>query len=347
MTNYLYLDNSIITQISYNPFDGIYMRKKKPNGWGENTIIYKEGKDNFSVYFDMRKRTHIICKNENNKLIYLIGRNSVWNKYSLLEYRDDIEILTFKMLEFKEQLHLFYTAKYNGDIILAHCVLGVNSKPTTIARLKEDNFFLHGSKVYYTDKNGVLGYQDFSDGNPNQFMELYKEGSMPYVYNDKGTNFTVWYSHNKIMLNDTEIFEDIYAQNPVLLRNENQLLLIWKSREFVRYLASFNDGITWSNVMRFVNPNKNIHLYYIQNDDEILHAYGVHSNSDLSIFGKNNIFAKYKNTSTPPSQNPSHNNDNIEFEKLKIMIELMKSEITNLKKQMKIMQQIIDDINKD
>lgn len=339
MTNYLSVLNDELYHFLYMPNKGICRRIKSSGTWKSTEVIYKDGADKFSVHQDGGGSIHIICTNDEREIVYLLFKNGAWHKCVLTQCREEVQPLTFSITQVHGQLQLFYSAQYEESIILVHCVLGVNALPVTIDKLQDDEYFLFDGKVYYTNEYGVLGYQDFSDSKPDRFVTLYENGASPYVCDDG----VVWKQKNSIMYREKAVFEDIYAKQPILVRNQQQLMIMWKSGDFVRYLTSFNDGATWSTPMRFVSTSKQVQRYILQTPDDILYYYGTHTGNDVNIFGKTDILdvKKYK---AAPKQNVD--NENMQIKKMQIMIEMMKTEINQLKKQVVQLKELVQ-VNKD
>lgn len=337
MTNYLSVIEHNMYHYFYESGKGICRRIRGGGMWRETEVIYAEGLDKFCVFHDGAHHVHILCTNQECEIVYLLWKNNQWHRCVITKCKQDIVPLTFRIGTAQGRIQMFYSAKYQEEIILVHCVLGLNALPSTLDKMLEDSYCIFDNKVYYTNEYGVLGYQDFADGKPDRFITLYENGKMPYASHDG----LVWKQKNTLMFRDKALFEDFYAENPILVRNRDQLMLMWQSGDFVRYMTSFNDGATWSAPMRFVSTNRRVQRYFVQNELEMTCYYGNHNQNEVSIFGKSDITdiaAPQQEKKTAEAQ------ETIEIQKLKIMIELMKGEIAEIKRQNIQLRQMIEQL---
>lgn len=336
MTNFLCVINNETHHYFYDNTRGICRRICRGGIWGVCDTVYREGADGFGVYADHGGNVHLLCTNKTHEMIYLLCKNNTWHQCTITKNRAEVTPLTFRIGTAQGRLQLFCSARYQESIILIHAVLGVNAMPATIDTLQSDDYVLHGTKVYYTNADGVFGYQDFSDGKPAQFIPLYQEGVQGYVCDDG----IVWLNNHMLMLGENEVYEDTYGQYPILLRSGDKLMLMWQSNEFVRYMTSADNGSTWNGPMRFVSTGHEVQRYLLQNGDEHSCLYGTHTDRELRIFGKTDLTER---TTSVRRQN-ENDNGNMELQKLRIMIEMMRAETMQLKKQMKDLHTILENM---
>ncbi len=322
----------------YHKSGGIYCRAKYAGGAGDEVCVYPEGSDGFAVYRDAAGNTHIICADPEREIVYLTCRSGEWSKYIISSAREELAPLKFMLMSDGTRLNLFFSAVYRNETMLIHCILGANAKPEIIDRLypSRREFFLFQRRVYYTSSADVLGYKDFSDGKPSGFTGIADGGYMPYAA-EYGDSFHIVYKRrHRIYFENEPVFEDFAAEMPVIAFGGDRLILQWKSGSFIRYITSFNGGKTWSTPMRFVNPGKAAGLYTAQDGDTLRRCYGTSSEEGVTLFGTQELFPKPK--PRPKSEQPTNNVTAMEIKKLKIMIELVNGELSDVKKRLKALE---------
>lgn len=291
LTNYLISDQETLYHFFYKPGEGICFKEKNPTHWNEYQILYRDGMDGFGAFCDSSGNIHLICTNAAHDIIYLFKRQEQWLKYVLASGKEEVTPLYFTLSFCNTYMNLFYTAAYADEVILVHCILGDNAQPMTLDVLSSDctDFFVFENRVYYTNKQGTLGFQDASDGKPNQFQPVVEGGRMPYILSADGKALFVYKKNNMIYLENDPVFEDYSSTKPILLKTDGKLILQWQSGSFIRYVTSFNNGKTWSSPMRFMSNGRNLNCYQKQEGNYFEHYYGTHNNKDLNIFGRPNI----------------------------------------------------------
>ena len=342
--NYLILRNNIVCHYFYRKGMGICFREQHNEKLGEIIPVYNEGSENFSVYCDGGNNVHIICTNENHEIVYLSNRQNEWNRYIISSSKDGLTPLKFMTMSDGTHLNLLYSAVYKNEPVLIHCILGANAQPSVIDKLypSKRDFFLFNKRVYYTNSSDILGYKDFADGKPDKFIHTADNGYMPYLTNSEDGFFIVYKQKHKICFENTAVFEDFAAEFPILTYTDKKLILQWKSGGFVRYITSTNNGKSWSTPMRFVNPGRATVLFTIQDGDNIKHCYGSESSDSITLFAKPTLFPKKKDIKHVYEHNKKNDMVNMEIQKLKIMIELLTAEVSDVKKQIKT---FMSDIN--
>ena len=338
MTNYILLHNGTEEHYFYKPYEGLCMRQKKNSMWQEYQILYRQALDHFSVFIDENQIIHIICTNSASEIIYLLYKGEAWHKYTLAVLKENVRPDIIKISQAGGRLQLLYSARFEKDELLIHCILGNQAQPAPIDKIMGNDFYISGGKVYYTNADRTLGYQDLSDGKPDHFIPICENAAMPYVLPAGQTQLLTYIKDNTIHFQNKPVYENKYAENPILIPSENRLLLLWQDGDFVRYLTSLNGGATWSTPMQFVNPGKSSELYYVQKGNTIYHYYGNHSNNSLHIFGTNDLFAPHDYQVIPVIKKPDPR-ENIELSKIKIMIDMSRSEIVELKREIKMLKQ--------
>ncbi len=336
MSNYIVKYNDITQHYFYIPNQGLCVRSKSHSIWQNHKPVYRDCNGVFSVFTDPNGALHAICTNPQNELIYLSHRHGTWQSCAITRLKEDMKVLDINIFETQIGLNLLYTAVYLGETLLIHCVLGDNALPDTLDRLSSPEFFFFRGRVYYTNTSGVLGYRDISDGKADNFNRLVPGGTMPYLYTRQGTDMIVYKKGSGIYFQNRPVIDDEYAKNPILAGNHNQLLLMWQNGDFVRYIVSTDGGTKWSGIMQYVNSGKSAQIYNVINNSRLYLYFGTHSGTDLHIYGKNDIFEP----DPEPHQAAQSISDSIAdpnmVTRLKIMIEMQKKEIADLKKQIEL-----------
>ena len=91
--------------------------------------------------------------------------------------------------------------------------------------------------------------------------------------------------------------------------------------------------------MQYVNPGKISQIYHVVNNAKTQIYFGNHSSANLNIYGKNDIFE------SEPIRHPQTPKDPNQITKLKIMIELQKKEITELKREILRLGEILKELS--
>lgn len=273
------------------PYEGICMKRCDTYGkFGEHTQIVPLGKEPFSVLKTVDNRVHIVCPDGQNRLIYGVKQNNIWKKHTLCSLNPEFDILNMRLYTIAGRLNLLYSARINGEILLIHCILAGNAKPSTVAKLQTPYFFLFGGKIFFTAKNGVLGFTELTDEKPEFFNILEKDATFPVLWEFCGKESLAFIRNSRLFINDKEIFFDEKIESPVFVKGTDRLYLMWKSGSFIRYISSFNGGITWSEPMRFISSGILPKVYSIQNGDEFRFYYGYERGNHLTLLGTSNIF---------------------------------------------------------
>ena len=327
MSDYILKYNDSTQHYFYLPNQGLCVRNKVVNLWQNHKPVFPDSTKVFSVFCDKNNTLHAICTNSENCLVYLIFKNNHWQSYVIARLKPEMQVFNLFLFETRIGLSILYTAGYGGEILLIHCVLGDHAMPETIAKLSNPYFYFFKNRVYYTNSGGILGYCDISDGKADTFNKLVNGGDTPYIITHNQKDLFVFKKDSHICFQNRPVQEDKNATHPILVSNKNQLLLMWQNNDFIRYMESNDCGNSWSNVMQYVNPGKTPHIYHVVNNCKTYNYFGNHSSSALHIYGKNDIFEKETEVKNTCFKDP----DNIT--KLKILIEMQKKEICELKRE--------------
>lgn len=325
MTNYLILPGSAPEHYFYRPYEGICMQAQSISGiWQERTNILPGGKEGFGIYADKSGKVHIICVDDENNLIYAVRKESVWKKYTLTSISKDIFVSDMRLYNIGGRLNLLYSALYNGEYLLIHCILGDHAKPSTVDTLETSHFYLYDNKAYYTNSKGELGFVSLSDEKPSGFNRIYENAHCPNISNINGKELLVFTRESRIFVNNEEILYDSRMEMPICVKGTDKLYIMWKSGSFIRYITTFNGGITWSDPMRFMSTGTAVFLYLAQQGDAFNYYYGYNNGKDITLLGAPDIFSEPADYALP------HPN---ELEKLKIMLDMTRQEVLDAKKE--------------
>lgn len=333
MTNYLIPVNDTSEHYFYRPYEGICMRVRKNSGkWQERITVLEHGNDGFGVYADKHANVHLVCTNDKNELIYAARKKGVWKKYILSRLSDEIYVSDMRLYSIKGRLNLIYSALYNGENILIHCILGDHAKPSTIGSSETPYFFIYNEKVYYTNTLGNLGYASLSDEKPSEFITVYHDAHCGSLNTFSDSEFTVFTRESKLFVNGKELIYDSRMEMPFCIPGKDRLYVMWKSGSFVHYITSVNNGVTWSKPMRFMSNGSDISVFLTQQDDFFAPYYGYCTDNDIILPGKPSIFKSSADCTLPPLG---------ELEKLRNALSSAQNDINETKQDIKRLDKII------
>lgn len=291
MTNFLISGDSGNELYFYKPYEGICVKKQNPgNNRQEHTPILPDGQDAFCAYSDSRGIVHIIYTDSENHLLYAVRKNGSWKKHILSSLATDIFLSDIRIYSVKGRLNFLYSALYCGETLLVHCILGDHARPSTVSALETSHFFIYKEKVYYTNALGNLGYSSLSDEAPSVFCPV-AEDAHCCTLADLGANELLLYTRNsRLFVNNREILYDSVMENPVFVRGNDRSYIMWKSGGFIRYIATFNGGVTWSEPMRFMNTGISPSIYIAQRGNSYNMYYGYPGTHEVTLLGAPDIF---------------------------------------------------------
>lgn len=264
MIEYIVKTNNKKRIFYYKPYQGIYEKYEKPGGWGEEKNICPNAKEPFFAYSDNDGTVHIIAVSQDNYLVYLLNKSEDWKNFEIGKINDTIKIKRIMIGLSKIGENLFYSAEYNGESILVHCLLGDKAMPSTIAKLYDDHFFIYKDRVYYQNTENMIVYQDFSDSKPNHAYKIC-EGTMPYLTSIDAQKFFVCKNGSEICVNNKPYITDKDAENPVLFQSDNDKILMWQCGDFIRYTVYEENK---NNAIRTIASGKKPTLYILSDADK-------------------------------------------------------------------------------
>lgn len=292
MANYLINRSSGGEHYFFKPYEGICMSRRNPSGtFSEHSQIVALGLDTFSVFTSSDGSIHLICADSENMLVYANCRNNVWKRYILAKIPDGVVISNMHLYAVRGRLNLLYSAVYGGEHLLIHCVLGNHAKPSTVSALSGPHFFVYKNKVYYTKPDGALGFTTLDDEKPENFNRLYDDAKSGSVWEDSGKEFVIFIRNSRLFVNGKEILYDAAIENPIFVKGADRLYIMWKSGGFIRYISSFNGGVTWSEPMRFINTGITPKIYTYRSRDIYRLYYGYETKNNLTLLGVANAFS--------------------------------------------------------
>lgn len=323
----------------YAERDGIYKKTEKGSAWSAGKRIYDQPVRDFCVKNDINGVTHILCINRQGDIIFI--KNS-GESHILIKDNGRVSARRIRMYEYDHRISIIYTADHEGDILLVYCILGLNAMPVTIDTITGDDFFLYANRVYYQNKDGVLGYKDFSDGRPDTFIPAAEDASSAHIINYCGQEIMIYKSLNGIVCRGKEAVADKYAKNPILSARDNGLLLIWESGGFIRYAESDDCGESFHTPMRFFNNSAPMEIYMIQEGDNFIYEYACERGHEIHLFAEKNTAKTDGGQKQKNLRNQSIHTGR-ETEKLSIMLQMMKSDMNGLKSRIERIEKILGD----
>lgn len=219
MTNYL-LPGKIPEHYYFRHSRGICLKTRTAAGlWQEETTILPEGQDGFGAYADTSGKTHIICTDSKNRLIYSVRKDNEQKNFTLTSLSADISVLNMRLYNVGGRLNLLYSALYNEEYILVHCILGDRAKPCEIAKLESPYFFIYENNVYFTNPRGELGYISLADEKPVGFIPVSEDAHSAYLCSFDGREFLIYTRGSRLFINNEEILSDSRMESPICVKN--------------------------------------------------------------------------------------------------------------------------------
>lgn len=318
MKNYIILRNNVQEHFFVNKTDEIVFHIKDNSV--SFTTVQSNANGDFGLFFDERNNIHIVHSDRTNNIIYTLIKNSNISHHTLLSAKSNLSLSDFSLQMHHGILNLFYIAETGGELFLIHCVLGNNALPSVISKISDKNYFLHEGRIYFSDSDTNLGYCDFSDGKPSNFVPLFKNSHSPYLCGENGDRHITWRCGDDIVLDGSPIITDKNAETPIILNGDNPMLM-WKSNNMINYI---NINEPTSSPMRFVSTGKSPQLFCVQNHDYFTYFYGTFTDGKVSIFGKSDIFTQTKKNTSPDLMHIMLTLNNIQNE-----LNDIKAQITN------------------
>lgn len=196
--------------------------------------IFENSTEKFCAYGN-DEGVHIICVSTGNELVYILVQGTKAKEYVMCELKEDLSVREISLAESKNMLNLFYSAEYEKETLLVHCVLGNHARPSVIDKIKNGNFFTFGGRVYYTNLSGILGYQEFTDGKPDRFIHIADGAEDAYLCSDGEKEYMTYRRGSTIYINHIPKLDDIDVKAPIIAKRSNRLILMWKSGAIVKY----------------------------------------------------------------------------------------------------------------
>lgn len=338
MTNYLINSGVGYEHYFFRPYEGICKKERLPGDtWKEHKSVLPEGREPFGVYKDHTGCVHLICTDSENRLIYSSCKDGVWKKYVLSSINKDIYISDMRLYSMHGRLNLLYSALYDGENMLIHCILAGHAKPSVVDTLETPHFFTFDSKVYYTNAKGELGYVLLGDEKPCGFNKLYSDAHHPTVINFDGREFLIFTRESKLFVNGEEILYDSRMETPTCINNFGKLCVMWKSGNFIRYTTTFNGGITWSEPMRFINSGSIVSSFLVQEGNSVRNYFGYKSEKNLVILGSPDFFSD--------EQIPSCKKGG-DIERLQALLDMAHKEVLDAKNEISRLNKTIENLRK-
>lgn len=321
--NYLVNDSGEKQIYYFKQYEGICMLSLETKG-GREKRICSDGTESFFVYRSNDGVTHLITVSKDSKLVYMVKKENDWRRYEIGIVKPDIKVKKIMIGVNSMGQSMFYSALYHGEYILVHCILGDNAMPATVDNLKDENFFVHKTNVYYTNSNGIMGYKSFADGKPMQFVYC-GEGTMPYADDLKNNFLLVYKKEEEICVNGKTYCSDRDAQYPIITDSEQGSILLWKNGDYIKAIPYGNDFV--KRTARSSAYGARPMMFAMSDGIRCNYYYGVLSGEKLKIFYSKDPFAQNEEN----SRKIIEANQREEIEKLKSLTEQLKEELATYK----------------
>ncbi len=190
MKNYIILRGGIREHYYTNNTGGIYCHTMKNGFWTSPLPVDSYSVGDFGLFEDENEYIHIVSRDQAYNIIYTLIRGKQISHYTILAGKQNIIVSDFRIKAYNGFLNLFYIAEADDEKMLIHCILGNNSQPSVVSKLITNEYFLRGSRVYFTNENSVLGYTDFSDGATGDFVPRLKNAVSLYICGSESEHMT-------------------------------------------------------------------------------------------------------------------------------------------------------------
>ena len=110
--NYIIYRDKSFLHFYHTASEGLCLKVKQKGRWGDVLKLCQESREGFCAYSDSDGIVHILCTDNDGKMIYLTDKNLKWNKYILSEGNNEITPIEFKIAKAGNILNFFCSAKY-------------------------------------------------------------------------------------------------------------------------------------------------------------------------------------------------------------------------------------------
>lgn len=265
----------------------IFCRKRNQgDGWSDAEVTIGGGVAKFCAYGDGAGSSHIIHTDSENDLYYSQMQSGLIKTHRLSSIPNEIAPECFRLYSVGGRLNLLYSAKYQEDYILVHCILGNQAKPHIVTRLDSAHFYIFKSRVYYTNIQGNVGYTQLEDEKPEGFSTLFENGKNVSVLDFDGSEIITYTCDNKLFANKNELVYDSRMEMPTLYTSQGKPYAMWKSGGYVRNMELTKDGIAIGSPMRFMASDAEIQTFHAHTPTDSRMFYGYNTLYSLHLFGK-------------------------------------------------------------
>ena len=242
-----------------------------------------------------------------------------------------------RLYSVRGRLNLMYSALYNGENLLIHCILGDHAKPSAIDSTETPHFFIRKNRVYYTRTDGVFGFADISDEKPGVFNPVYEDAHFGSVVNIDGKERILFSRDSSVFLDGKELAHDSHIEMPIFVNARGYFYIMWKNGGFVRYIMSRN-GTDFDRPMRFMTSGKPIGIYTVQKGGEFTDFYGYDSGNAPVLLGNPEIFAVQKPSQSAPQS---------ELQRVRAMLGKTQQDLIDAKKEIARLGKVIGSLSKE
>lgn len=288
--------------------EGLCLRKKEDNRWGDHEILLDNAFFDFCVLCDGNDNMHMVCQDMEGSILYLCFHHGQWHKYTLLQSKTkNAYAKHFKLLLTGTQLQLYYTIRSGGKLLLVHQLPGSDYEPAVVDVVRDslrpfsavcDDY--QNTYLYYQNAEGMLGGRTYQ-WSRKEFDEFASTGEggaeSPFVYLDPFGRQHVCAIQQAGLLYLQRGVDGQYDKKshiatgsdapmylPILLGDENKLWLLWRQGIAVYYARSSDDAESWSNPTRFVSTGAAPQLFVFQRGEDVAYCWGYLSGGEIHLF---------------------------------------------------------------
>lgn len=282
MHEYLLYHQNTWWHFFIKPFYGLCYRKKEGSRYtGFEVLLQSAAEDFYATVAD--DRILLVCQNQSGSILYLSLDGDTWHKTVLLESRSGKAYPKhFRLLPIGGFVNLFYTIAYHDKQMLVHQLITAEDKPPTVLDkiLSAVPPFLvvpksgTDSSVIYTAESGISGkrlyrwsqkhFGKFTAVHPQAEVQICaacaeRDGRVRYLgFKTVESVVTLQYfeqtAEGSYTAPVTLYLDCPPTAEPVFIRTDDRLYVVWQEKGMVMSVSSRDDGIGWSHPVRYTRP---------------------------------------------------------------------------------------------
>ena len=274
--NYLANENGTTVLYFYKSGEGILRRIKRGSSWQEDECVFGDACEGFGLYPD-RDVIHIVTQTTSKELMYILLTPKGRRKFILQKLPDDCSIIKIFLYPIRKRLNMLYSVKQGNNTFLMHCILTDNAKPNTVAKIKDNDFFVMADRVYYTVPDSSAGFSELADEKPAYYIRIAQSSSVPYLYQ----GHIAFKSNGKIYFDNRELCRDDDAEGIIITEYNSRLFVAWQSDGYLRYMPADSKS---GRPHAVIKPPCPANIYGIWHNDDCHYFYGNHTATELITY---------------------------------------------------------------